>query len=1476
MSTNNIQVSGGIFTHHFIESLLQDNVNHPALRADTFTFAYQTRISERDLENRISLAWTDLVERWDALEREFNALDISMLRQKWIRPLLSYLGFFPEFIKSDIVLDDDFRFPITYLASVGNTEISVPVHSVRYNVNATLETKTIAGRGIKAMAPHDMMQRYLNLSKEHDWGFVTDGIELRLLRDFHHSYTRGFTEFDLQGIFSTRDFASFRAMYRLLHASRFFKPEEKEAAPIDELYEDALAMGVAVGNKLRGNVQSAIETLANGFLSASSGFMDQVRKDPDGSQQLYHDILITIYRVLFLLFAEQRGMLPGRGSLYNEEFSLTAFRTLAEQPRSEDANFDLWEKLKTSFSMVEHGVPELKIFAYNGALFSLNRTSLLTPDDSDNAPRCRNDALLTAIRHLTTVDEDHVLQRISYSDLSVEEIGSIYESLLEITPRINEKTIVVDDREILPNTFYLDPRGKGRKTTGSYYTPPSLVNELIKSALEPVMYDRIKAVVPGYESDMVEVLTETERELAEEAILKIKVVDPAAGSGAFLIAATNKLGLELARIRSASIFPPEDLIRHARRDVLTHCIHGVDLNPMAVELCKVSLWINAAVEDAPLNFLDHHIQCGNSLVGTIPELVKQGIPNEAYTPVTGDDSAVANSLKRENRQVLLGQQSFGYQVTVITDQATLKKWIAARELAESKPSLAEKAFMEYQASQDTWDERLPNDLWTAAFFVSLQKGQTIPTTLHVRQALKNPKSVPTELKQLAKELAIKYRFFHWHLAFPEVFEKDGKGGFDVMLGNPPWERVKLQEKEFFEGKDDSIVNAPNASVRKRLITGLSSKNPTLWRSYQAALHYSESESNFFRQSNVFPLGGRGDINLYQIFAEKSRHLISSKGRAGIIVPTGIATDDTCKYLFGSMVEQNQIASLFDFENRKKLFSEVDGRMKFSLLTLKGTDEQSEIAAKFAFFLYHPDDLQLEDKIFELTAEDFYLLNPNTKTCPIFRTKTDAELTRKLYNQTQVIINDELGINPLNISFGTMFHSMNHASLLFTDDYFNKGNYQFFGNRFYKTNETFHPLVEGKSFAQYDHRFANIEISETALSRPAQPIETTLENHKDLYFLPKTRAWVSENEIENWKITKNYNLTWYLVYKKITSATNERTVMSTIVPESAIIDTVHILMPNNTENLIDFINILGFLNSFVFDYVCRQKLGGTALSFYVFHQLPIISRTTDEISKRIIMSLLELIYTSWDMYFFAVDLWKSLGLGTQTAYINILNNNQILFEKNYPKQQAPGWLKLLGNLDKKFDDFSFPPFVWDEKRRFELRSDLDALIGHLYNLTRDEFDYILDTFTIVHRKDESQYGEYRTKRIILEKFDALADDPILEGACIPLSERVSVLKNPEKKQSAFTPLQKPHAPKPFEPQKKEYLYQPKTTNPKKVIREDQPTLFDPPAEKVNDVPPSESDYSLYRCPICNKFLPGFSLDEHTRDVHKGQDPGYKKF
>jgi hypothetical protein len=1460
MAINNIRTSGGIFTHHFIESLQQDTLNHPAMNYQTFVLPGQDKLSEKDLEINISKAWESLVERWDVIEREFGSLDISTLRQRWLHPLFYYLNIVPEFQRRDVVLEKDLRFPISHLGRLGTTQFTLPIHTVLYVDEKTLETRTKPGRGIKNQAPHDIVQRYLNYNKEHDWALLTDGVYLRLLRDFHHTYTRGYVEFDLQGIFNSRDFAGFRAMYRLLHASRFFILEDKENSLIDNLYEDALAMGVRVGDDLLKNVQSSIESLANGFLVSSPGFLETINQKTDGAALLYRDVLMTIYRMLFMLFAEQRGMLPGRGSLYMEEFSLTAFRTKAELPRSEDRNLDLWEKIKTTFSMVEHGSEELDIFAYNGALFSLNKTPLLTPKETKIAPQCRNDYLLQTIRHLTTVEKDRVLQRISYSDLSVEEIGSIYEGLLEFTPRISESQIHVEGREIPVNSFFLDPRGTGRKTSGSYYTPVSLVNELIKSALVPVMEDRIKAVVPGYDSELVEALTDNERQSAEKAILALNVVDPAAGSGAFLIAANNKLGLELARIRTGDYFPIEQDIQRARRDVLAHCIYAVDLNPMAVELCKVSLWINAAVEDAPLNFLDHHIRWGNSLVGASPELIKKGIPNDAYKPVIGDDKEIAKAIKAQNREEVKGQIGL-MRVTTLKTQEDIQNWDQISQLAEEDPCRAETTYYAYFGTEDYWEQRLPYDMWTAAFYSPLSAGETVPTTQDVRQAQADPSLISDNLRRHVKQFANQYRYFHWHFEFPEIFNGKGNGGFDVVLGNPPWEMINLEEKEFFEGKDDLIVNASTGAKRKLLIENLRQTKPNLWQDYFNALRDSEVLGKFLHDSGSFPLTSHGRINTYSVFSGKARYLMGDLGRVGIVVPTGIAIDDSNKYFFGDLVKTGQIASLFDFENRKKLFPEVDSRMKFCLLTISNDPKRIEEGASFSFFLLNPDELNNQDKIFNLSSVDFELLNPNTLTCPVFRTKSDANLTKKLYLASPILVNDLTGVNPSGIRFKQGLFNMTSSSHLFrTRQELESSGFELNGNIFEREDDIWLPLYEAKMFHHFDHRFGTFE---NVLSRTNSSINNISSRKTDCFALPW--YWVNKNDCYERIQTNSY----FIAFRNVARTTDERTAILSIVPAYGIGHSAPIIFVENNNSL----ELLANANSFVFDYIVRQKVGGMNFTFHYWKQLPVIvpSAYPIELKNRITCIVLELSFTSWDLLPFADEIWSSGDENLRTMILNLHEENQNTIDSRIVVQEPPVWTQHLYFNGQPEEKFLLTPFEWDEERRFQLRCELDALFGHLYGLARDEFSYILETFPIVKRKDEAKFGKYRTKLVILEEFDKLADAPMLDGVCIPLSERVSVLENPDASQpiapQAVTTAPTPHIIPP------ETITKPKAAKPSKKEKtsENQTNLF----VDDTDFSASKSDDGLYRCEKCGKSVMGFSIEGHSSEAHQGNEPGYQK-
>ncbi|MHC5727210.1 MAG: Eco57I restriction-modification methylase domain-containing protein, partial [Nostoc sp.] len=471
----------------------------------------------------------------------------------------------------------------------------------------------------------------------------------------------------------------------------------------------------------------------------------------------------------------------------------------------------------------------------------------------------------------------------------------------------------------------------------------------------------------------------------------------------------------------------------------------MDLNPLAVDLCKVALWIEGFSRGLPLNFLDHRIKCGNSLVGVLDiNCLDEGIPDEAFKAVTGDDRNLSSQLKKRNKKEREtdneGQLSiFGSLETERTHYTE-----SARELGdipEATPQQVKEKQAKYQQTRQDlgwWRDYSACNLWTAAFFMPLteQNLQLLPTTAALSRLVRSCASAHLDSDALkrnyeqsiqnivdaANKLAEEKHFFHWPLEFPEVFEV---GGFDCVLGNPPWELLQIAEKEFFASRSMEIVNAANKAAREKLIKELPKKNPELALAFEDAKHDAEAQNKFIREAGRFPLTAVGKINTYAVFAETTRKLISSDGRVGVIVPTGIATDDTCKKFFGDLTQKQALASLYDFENRERLFAAVDSRMKFSLLAITGKPIKR---GNFAFFLTQPKQLDNQARLFQVSPQDIALINPNTLTCPIFRTSTDAELTKKIYQRVPVLENETTGSNSWGISFMAMFQMANDSGI----------------------------------------------------------------------------------------------------------------------------------------------------------------------------------------------------------------------------------------------------------------------------------------------------------------------------------------------------------------------------------------------------------------------------------------------------------------
>lgn len=634
--------------------------------------------------------------------------------------------------------------------------------------------------------------------------------------------------------------------------------------------------------------------------------------------------------------AEERGLVFPAGTptkhinIYFQHYSVQRLRRLAvTRGLKIERRHDAWLSLLSSFRLFEQPdtAAKLGMTALVGQLFHPESLGLL--------PGCRlsNASLFNALDRLSNFNHPQTGQRmpVNFGALATEEFGSVYESLLELHPIVEAQP---------PRFGFKQAAGNERKTTGSYYTPTSLVDCLLDSALDPVLDERVKNFAsPGFKT-------------VEEAILAIKVCDPACGSGHFLIAAAQRIARRLARVRSGDDEPSPQVMRHALRDVIGHCIYGVDINPMSVELCKVALWMEAMEPGKPLSFLDHHIQCGNSLLGTTPALLEKGIPDDAFTAIEGDVKTRVASLKKQNkserptesgkRQRLLGEVPFKLG-NIAADFARLN---TAPDGTLAEVSALQEQYARLIRSSEYESTRLLADTWCAAFVWKKDDsdlGKMCPTERDFRKVESHAAAgLLPHVRAEVERLRDQYQFFHWHLAFPDVFRLPGKdeppeneqtgwsGGFDVMLGNPPWERLRMEEMQFFSVIRPEIASA-NSSGRNRLIQRLKSEEPVLFARWSDYCRETEGTSALIRLSGRYPLTGKGKFNTAGLFVETSFYLLSLQGRTGIVTPTGIVTDDAAKDLFARLVETQSLYRVFDFENRLLLFPDVDVRYRFCLL-----------------------------------------------------------------------------------------------------------------------------------------------------------------------------------------------------------------------------------------------------------------------------------------------------------------------------------------------------------------------------------------------------------------------------------------------------------------------------------------------------------------------------------------------------------------
>jgi hypothetical protein len=1306
-----LSLEGGLFAIDLIDQIADGTA--PGQKPADFGLE-----SRYHLTDEIAALWTDARAFWTAFQNRLERLSsddtaTSITRDQWIIPLLSLFSYELTYNPKAHEVDNS-TYAISHRAS--KDENAPPIHVV--GARQSLDRRPESGR--PRLAPHALLQEYLNRT-EHLWGFVTNGCTLRLLRDSQLIRRQAYIEFDLKQMMENERFADFSLLYRLIHRSRLPRGmDDASDCLLERYYTLTVEQGGRVRDHLRDGVEKALKGFAQGFLChpRNQPLREKAIKGELNPRSFYQQLLRLIYRLLFLMVAEERNLIT-ENMTYREHYSISRLRRLTELRSAHSDHEDLYLGLQTLFRLFqdEQLGNMLQVPPLNGDLFNALQTA-----DLENVCITNRD-LLTALWHLSMYRENERTpwRRVNFSALDVEELGSVYESLLDFQPVFIEQN---------GHPAFDLAYGMERKSTGSYYTPPELVNELIKSALIPVLEERLKGLKTPQEK--------------EKTILNLKVCDPASGSGHFLLAAARRLGRELAKARTGDDEPAPEQMRLAIRDVITHCIYAVDKNPLAVDLCKVALWMEGHSKGKPLTFLDHRVRCGDSLVGVFDiGVLEKGIPDEAFDPVTGDDKAIARTLKKQNREERAdrGREKPGQQRLFFESKEDkgdiAEAYRHLQELSDDTPEQIRMKAAAFQSIQsqgtELWHHTTACHIWTGAFFVQITEEnrdkKRIPTTDDLRRYIETHSSDP-RIPGYACVLAQKHNFFHWPLEFPEVF---AQGGFDVLLGNPPWEMLQLEEQEFFAMHDIQISKL-TGETRKQAILELNKTNPLLSNEFKAAKHTADSQNKFFRNSSRFHLTAIGKMNTYALFCELFVMLLAPEGRGGIIVPTGIATDDATKEFFCDLSTKRMLVSLYDFQNSEALFPGVHRSYKFCLLTINCSSSVSK--SKFAFFATRVEHLGDERRCFTITPDQIKMFNPNTSTMPVFRTRADTELTLKIYEHVPILLDDKCtGKNPWDVQFRQGLFNMTSDSSLFIN----------------KNRAGYLPLYEAKMMHQFDHRWTTYVDAESKELSPEEKCNPNL-SVQSRYWVPATEV---KERLNNWK-GKNKN--YHLVQRAIADMNNEKRLIFALIPLSGIGNSavVHYIATPTTELCCYIANF----NACILDYLIRVKAQNPNLNQFILKQLPIFQPSIYSHDDLMFVSrrVLELVYTAWDIKPFADDLWGDADDSLKAVLKQQWEDNRAATGGH--KWEPPEWAEIAE------DGIPLPPFKWDENRRAQLRAELDAYYAKLYGLTRDELRYILDpkdiygpdfpgeTFRVLKKKEERQYGEYRTRRLVLEAWDKL--------------------------------------------------------------------------------------------------------------------------
>ncbi len=1203
--------------------------------------------------------------------------------------------------------------------------------------------------------PHGQILRYLSTAEITSegrirWGILTNGGVWRLYDHRARPRASGYFEADLAKFLEPGNEDDLRVFHLLFRRDSFILQKGATTTFLEAVLEEGRRYEEQVAQDLSGVVfERVFPRLVQTIADATDKSLAEVREAA----------LIFLYRLLFVLYAEDRGLLPVNDRRYDDYGVRKRVRDdIARRMKDRDTfsahATSYYDHLMTLFRLIDKGDPSIGLPPYNGGLFASAAATLLEEarlSDATIAP------VIYDLSH--TSDSQEERHFVNYRDMSVQQLGSIYERLLEHEPVRDADGKIV----IRPNPY-------ARKDSGSFFTPQELVDLIVERTLKPLAEERLKAFedkavqLKSQRRSKAERKTELLKLDPAEAVLNLKVLDPAMGSGHFLVTAVDFLSDYIAELieyvpavpewRDADYVSPlvqrvatirNEIWQRAkesnwvmdksqltdqaiiRRMVLKRCIYGVDKNSLTVELAKVSLWLHSFTVGAPLSFLDHHLRCGNSLIGLRVSEATEDLRKWASlllsSAIAGAEAATEGMQSieemsdadvaevRESAALFHGVEKTTAELRSLLDILCGFRWLILGMKKKDRPDFEDPIVTTLGHTSDAYKllalgpkhmGDVPPDSGDAAW------------------------SKFAELWYEARSIADRERFLHWEVAFPGVWQHwqstCPEGGFDAVIGNPPWDLIEQPATEWFSLRGDKTEWPTRGAERTALIQRRISAGDELAINYDAVRQQAATLRDFVRSTGNYPLLSSGRINLYSLFVERAMNLIKPDGFVGLLTPSGIYADEPAARFFEYISTSGRMGSLFDFENRRlgtdlpPFFKDVDSRFKFCAIIFGGEARRFD-ETKCAFFLHDTKEIHDENRCFPMAPEDFTRVNPNTGTAPVFRTRRDAEITRRTYEQNPVLVDrtedGERTLWPLQhirgmFNLTTDFLLFRTATQLEVD-----GFYPVDGNKWKRGDELYLPHYQGRMIHQFDHRWSSVHVNPHSTHNPYVNDDLTKEQHADPSFLPVPQYWAPALKVE--EIVPE-SRSWSVGYRDIARPTDARTMIASVMPWVGSDLAIRLIIPTEAGfNAYAASCLLANFNSFAFDFITRQKVQGTHLSWYIVEQLPVIAPA------------------DYDRLF-----------GTKTARDLIRDH---VLRLTYTAHDMAPFARDLG--------YNSPPFVWDEEERRHLRARLDALYFHLYGLTKEDAEYVLDTFPIVRREDEAAFGHYRTRDLILAYMNALS-------------------------------------------------------------------------------------------------------------------------